>query len=78
MMTNWRQAETKRLNLPLPMDWKKVENMMPSAAAGKPRLMMRRAGTPMASICSEALNRSRNSLANSRKRTMPPHRIRPA
>ena len=42
--------------LPSPMPWKKLEKAMPKPAAGKHRLMVRRAEMPMSIISALALN----------------------
>ena len=49
-------TEQSRLYTPCPVPWNKVPVMMPKAAGRKQRLMMRRAGIPMASISVDASN----------------------
>ena len=53
------------LSRPLPRAWKVEEQMMLKPAKTKHRLMMRRAGTPMASMSADASNKPRISAGKS-------------
>ena len=66
-----RNKETIILLKPLPTAWNKVENSMPSAAGKKHRLMVRRAGTPLSSIFSEALKICRKTSGIAQNSTTP-------
>ena len=57
------------------MAWFSVMVRMQKAAKGKLMLMMRRAGQPMVSICSEALNMPSSRSGRSRKMTIPSVRM---
>ena len=53
--TSCRIMDTSILSTPLPRAWKVAETTTENPAKRKLRLIIRRAGTPMASISSEAL-----------------------
>lgn len=50
--------------MPLPTAWNTVENIMPTAAGKKHRLINLSAGIPIAYISSVALNIAKSSLGN--------------
>ena len=58
------EAERELSRMPLPTAWNTVENIMPTAAGKKHRLINLSAGIPIAYISSVALNIAKSSLGN--------------
>ena len=74
--TSWRQTETVRLYMGLPMAWQTDPAMMQNPARGKWMPMIRRAGLPMASMSGEASKRESSvpgTSSNSAKPTAMMH-----
>ena len=71
-----RSRDTSRERVLRPRDWKEAERMILTAAMGKARAVILRAGTPMAAACAPAWKqyRSRGEAAR-HSRTAPPSPI---
>ena len=69
--TSCRMRDTARLSTPWPRDWKVEEATMEKPARMKWMLMIRRAGTPMASILSDASKKPSSTPGKSWKIATP-------
>ena len=69
--TNCLSTETIKLLTPCPTAWNSVENKIPSAAGRKLKLIIRRAGTPIPNMFSEALKIKSNWSGTAQNKIIP-------